>query len=35
MTTNTHNLPGTLTTDLLAVAPALARYTEERLLGGV
>jgi hypothetical protein len=35
MTTNPHNLPAPLTKDLLAVAPALARYTDERLLGGV
>jgi 4-carboxymuconolactone decarboxylase len=31
----THHLPAPLTKDLLAVAPALARYSEERLLSGV
>jgi 4-carboxymuconolactone decarboxylase len=33
--TNAHHLPAPLTNDLLAVAPALADYTERRLLGGV
>src|SRR4029079_10577738 len=35
MTTKALTVPAPLAKDLLAVAPALARYTEERLLGGV